>query len=186
MSEETAADSSTTTPDAGGQQTSLMDAGAPAVETKPEAPAEVTYDFKAPEGMALDQVALGEWQTVAKEAGLTPEAAQRAVDVAVGMLQRQQEAQAAMVTTWTEQVTADKEIGGDKLQENLAVARKALETFGTPELRDVLNMTGLGNHPEVIRAFYRAGKTISEDVFVPGAARGSEVDMAKRMFPNMN
>jgi len=66
------------------------------------------------------------------------------------------------------------------------VARKALETFGTPELRDVLNMTGMGNHPEVIRAFYKAGKAISEDRFVQGNPRGAEPDMAKRMFPTMN
>ena len=80
----------------------------------------------------------------------------------------------------------DKEIGGEKFTENLALARKALESFGTPELQDVLNMTGLGNHPEVIRAFYKAGKAISEDRFIPGTPKGAEMDMAKRMFPTMN
>ena len=59
--------------------------------------------------------------------------------------------------------------------------------FGTPELRDVLNMTGLGNHPEIIRAFYRAGKAISEDAFVSGSPRrADDMDAAKRMFPTMN
>jgi len=47
-------------------------------------------------------------------------------------------------------------------------------------------MTGLGNHPEVIRAFYKAGKAISEDRFIPGSPKGAEMDMAKRMFPTMN
>ena len=81
---------------------------------------------------------------------------------------------------------ADKDIGGDKLAENLSVARKALETFGTPELRDVLNATGFGNHPAVIKAFYKIGQAISEDRFVTGGAKGPETDMAKRMFPSMN
>ena len=51
---------------------------------------------------------------------------------------------AKLVESWTESVKTDKEIGGDKLAENLSVARKALDTFGTPELRDVLNATASG------------------------------------------
>ena len=78
----------------------------------------------------------------------------------------------------------DAEIGGDKLPENLAVARKALETFGTPELKALLNESGLGNHPEVIRFFYRSGKAISEDRVIRGGAAGQPTDPAKRMFPN--
>ena len=64
--------------------------------------------------------------------------------------------------------------------------RKALDAFGTPELKDVLNATGFGNHPEVIKAFYKAGKAISADGFVPGTPKGAETDIAKRMFPSMN
>jgi hypothetical protein len=63
----------------------------------------------------------------------------------------------------------DKEFGGDKLSENLGVAKKALDAFGTAELRSLLNQSGLGDHPEVIRFMYRAGKAISEDRFVGGA-----------------
>ena len=103
------------------------------------------------------------------------------------MVRRQQESQSGLVASWAEQSQGDTEIGGDRLQENLGVARKALEMFGTPELRDVLNMTGLGNHPEIIRAFYRAGKAISEDAFVSGSPRrADDMDAAKRMFPTMN
>jgi hypothetical protein len=90
------------------------------------------------------------------------------------------------VETWVEQVKADKDIGGDKLDENLGIARKALDHFGTPELKDVLNASGLGNHPAVIKAFVKAGKAISEDTFVTGAAKGSDTDPAKKLFPNMN
>jgi hypothetical protein len=78
-------------------------------------------------------------------------------------------------------------IGGDKLAENLGIARKALDQFGTPELKDVLNMTGFGNHPAVIRAFYKIGKAISEDKFVKGSTpSAAATDIAKRMFPTMN
>ena len=35
-------------------------------------------------------------------------------------------------------------------------AQSAVARFGSPELKDVLNKTGIGNHPAVIRAFAKA------------------------------
>jgi hypothetical protein len=153
--------------------------------TEPAAPE--SYDLKMPEGVELDQAAAAEFTEIAKELKLDQAAAQKLADVGAKMVQRQVEAHAKLVESWAEQVKTDNEIGGDKLAENLGVARKALEAFGTPELRDVLNATGLGNHPEVIRAFYKVGKAISEDRFVGGAPKGGTADdPAKKLFPNMN
>jgi hypothetical protein len=87
----------------------------------------------------------------------------------------------------------DQEFGGEKLSENLSVAKKALDAFGTPELRKLLDDSGLGNHPEVIRMMYRAGKAISEDRFVggsPGGQKGSGFrsmdDLANALYANHN
>lgn len=146
-----------------------------------------SYDLKMPEGVELDQAAAAEFTAIAKELKLDQAAAQKLADVGAKMAQRQVEAHAKLVESWAEQVKTDNEIGGDKLAENLGVARKALEAFGTPGLRDVLNATGLGNHPEIIRAFYKVGKAISEDRFVGGAPKGGTADdPAKKLFPNMN
>jgi len=91
--------------------------------------------------------------------------------------------------TWVTSSTADKEFGGDKLHENLATAKKARDAFGTPELTTLLNKTGLGNHPEVIRVFYRAGLAISEDRLVVGN-KGNQPKQgdARRLYAasNMN
>ena len=145
-----------------------------------------SYEFAMPEGVQLDKTAADEFTTIAKELKLDQATAQKVADVGAKMAQRQAEAHTKLVESWTEAVKSDKELGGDKLAENLGVARKALDAFGTPELRDVLNATGFGNHPEVIKAFYKIGKAISEDRFVTGGAKGPETDMAKRMFPSMN
>ena len=92
-----------------------------------------------------------------------------------------------MVKGWVDAAQADTEIGGPNLAQNVAVAKKAMDKFGTPELSKLLDETGLGNHPEIVRAFYRAGKAISEDRFVGGGGPGfGSVDPAKRLFPNMN
>lgn len=168
--------------------TPASDASAtPPADPKPtEATAPEDYTFTMPEGVELDSTAADEFKAIAKELKLDQASAQKVADIGAKMAQRQAESHVKLVETWVEQVKVDKEIGGDKLQENLAVAKKALETFGTPELRDVLNASGLGNHPEVIRAFYKAGKAISEDRFVQGAPAAAVTDPAKRLFPSMN
>ena len=145
-----------------------------------------TYELQMPEGVELDKATADEFTTIAKELKLDQAAAQKLADIAAKQAQRQVEAHTALVESWVEQVKTDKDIGGDKLDENLSIARKALDTFGTPELRDVLNASGLGNHPEVIKAFLKAGKAISEDRFVAGAPKGNDTDPAKKPFPNMN
>lgn len=181
-------DSTTVTPDST-QATGTPDASAAAKTddtkaTEPQVPE--AYDLQMPEGIELDKASADEFTTIAKELKLDQAAAQKLADIAAKQAQRQVDAHTALVGSWVEQVKTDKDIGGDKLDENLSIARKALDTFGTPELRDVLNASGLGNHPAVIKAFVKAGKAISEDKFVAGAAKGNDTDPAKKLFPNLN
>lgn len=187
---DTTAEASTSTTNAGDQTTiddQTVTTTAPEATTTETAPAvPEAYELKMPDGVALDQEAATEFTAIAKELKLDQATAQKFADVGAKMAQRQADNHAKLVESWTESVKTDKEIGGDKLAENLGIARKALDTFGTPELKDVLNATGFGNHPAVIKAFYKIGQAISEDRFVTGGARGPETDMAKRMFPSMN
>ena len=145
-----------------------------------------SYELKMPEGVQLDSAAAEEFTAIAKELKLDQAAAQKLADIGAKMATRQAEAHAQLVETWTEQVKTDKEIGGDKLDQNLGIARKAIDTFGSPELKALLNSTGLGNHPEVVKLAFKVGKAISEDRFVQGSPKGAETDVAKKLFPNMN
>lgn len=164
-------------------------AAAPAAQAPAAAPApaaaEVAYEFKAPEGMELDKDAVGAFTTIAKDLKLAPEAAQKVVDIAVGMQQRAVEAHTAQVAKWADEVKADKELGGDKLPQTLATAQKAM-ALGPPELKQLLNDSGLGNHPAVVRFMHTVGKALSEDRFVPstGGAAASPDDAA-RFYPTM-
>lgn len=181
------ADSQTVTTTDASTQVQAADTQVTPEETKAsESQVPETYDLKMPEGIELDTVAAEEFSAIAKELKLDNATAQKLADVAAKQAQRQADAHAKLVESWVDQVKADKDIGGDKLEENLAVARKALETFGTPELRGVLNSTGFGNHPEIIKAFYKAGKAISEDRMVTGRAPGAPTDPAQKLFPSMN
>mgnify|MGYP001232463122 CR=1 FL=1 len=154
---------------------------------KPEGAPE-KYEWAAPEGVTLDESIMGSLSEVAKELNLSQDAAQKLVDkMAPAMAQRQAAQVQAMRTEWRQASSSDQEFGGAKLTENMAVAKKALDAFGTPEFRQLLEQTGMGNHPEVIRTFYRAGKAISEDGLVSGSAPKAPRD-ARSLFPasNMN
>jgi hypothetical protein len=145
------------------------------------------YEFTNPEGAEMAPEGLTAFSDFAREQGMTQAAAQSLLDkLAPAMAKRQADVMTAARESWANSAKADKEFGGDKLNENLGIAKKALDAFGTPELRTLLNESGIGNHPEVIRMLLRAGKAISEDRFV-GGGRGGQVstDPAKRLFPNM-
>jgi hypothetical protein len=144
-----------------------------------------SYELQMPEGVQLDTAAADEFKGIAKEYGLTQEQAQKVADIGAKMVQRQTEAYQAQVQSWVDAVKTDKEIGGDKLSENLAVARKTIDTFGSPELKQVLNTTGLGNHPEIVKLAYKIGKAISDDGFVRGGNTSSPRSTAEIMYPSM-
>lgn len=146
------------------------------------------YEFKPVEGVNFDNSVTEKFSEVARELNLPQEAAQKLLDkmgpaIAAQNVDAVQRASAA----WADSSRADKEFGGEKLAENLSVAKKALDQFGSPELRTLLNDSGLGNHPEVLRMFYRAGRALSEDSVVPGKApqvRTGGRDYAQTLYPN--
>lgn len=150
-------------------------------------------DFTMPEGVTMDPALGAELTTLAKELNLPQAQAQKLADLGVKQAQAFQTALKtsadAARTQWAEQVRADPEIGGAKLAEQMAVAKKAVVAFGTPALVGLLNQTGLGQHPEVLRLLVNVGAAISEDTLVDsdGSHGGKPAvkDHAKRMYPKM-
>lgn len=135
------------------------------------------YEFKPAEGQELDSAALEQFEPIARELNLSNEQAQKMVDlygtkILPMVQQKQAEAWQAQTEQWAADVKADKEIGGDKLTANLSAAQRALDLFGTPELKTYLNDTGLGNHPDLVKAFVKIGKAMSEDGMVDGSNQG--------------
>lgn len=129
-------------------------------------------DFDMPEGVTLDDAALKDALPLLKEANLSQEQAQQLVTWYAGRVQadtaRQVDSFNELVDGWLEQSKADKEFGGDKFDESIGVAQQAVAKLGTPELKQLLDDHGVGNHPEVIRFMVRVGKLTQEDV--PGGS----------------
>lgn len=185
--ETTPATADATAADASKNDATTADAGdAVAEEAKPEdKPAErmapEAYELKAPEGVALDPELTTEFEGLARELNMPQDEAQAMVERMAPRIQaRMQAAQVEVLAQaradWSAQVDADPEIGGQAKAQTLATAAKALKEFGTEPLRALLKDSGIEAHPEVIRFFYRAGKSLSADAFVGGRAPSKSND----------
>jgi len=191
-SEETTDDKTeeTTTSEAAGvaddttqeQADGVTDASQDGVPTEYEA-------FTLPEGMTMDDEALASVLPVFKEVGMSQETAQKLIDVQVALGAKGAEAQRAawadQQDQWRRTAEGDTEFGKGKYDESIGLARRALREVGTPELSKVLDDSGMGNHPEFIRFFWRIGKAIGEDNINFGSV-GQEggKSIADRLFPN--
>ena len=150
-------------------------------------PNEAEYNFALPDGFTADEDLTDELKALAKENKFSPEVAQKVADLGVKMQQKQVEAWNQQVDQWAEQVKSDKELGGERFDQNIALARQALDTFGGQELKDLLQSTGFGNHPAIVKAFYNIGKSVSNDTLVVSNGTSKEAGSAASiLFPNMN
>lgn len=168
-------------------------------ETKEKADAEALkvpekYDIKAPEGLTIEAKSLETLAPVFKELKLTNANVQKIVDAYAPIVKAQSEAtQKAAIDLWTKETDgwkADslKQLGAEAPKE-LAFAAKVINKVGTQykkedgsmgnKLRDVLEETRVGNHPEITRLFIQLGKMISEDSFVDPSKNSTkgEVDL---------
>ncbi|GAB5470013.1 MAG: hypothetical protein Kilf2KO_30430 [Rhodospirillales bacterium] len=76
------------------------------------------------------------------------------------LVEREAQRGRARERDWAHQSEADPEIGGTALPKTLRDARRALDRFGDQNLYDLLDHTGLANHPNVIKLFHRVGQTL--------------------------
>jgi len=166
------------------------DADGKADADKDEGAPEEYAEFKLPEGVELDKEQLEAFSPVAKELNLTQEKAQQLVDFYTqalkGQFDKQGEAWKETTDKWVAATKNDKEFGGIDFDKNLGFARKAIDEFGSQELIEALNFSGMGNHPAVVRAFWKIGKAMAEDGFVSGGNKNKPTDPAKILYPDMN
>lgn len=131
-----------------------------------EAPA-ADIELKLPEGVLADAEQQQEFKSLAKELKLDSAGAQKLIEfsskVAKADLESAKGERRKLIEGWQAQAKADSEYGGKDFQSNMQLANKAVRKFGGEPLAKVLRESGLGSHPDVIRAFFRAGKGMSED-----------------------
>lgn len=114
--------------------------------------------------MQLDTALIEAVSPVLKELKLPQDQAQKLVD-AYNTIEQKKDAdfKAWMKDKATENQAAVRKEWGHDFDANLAVAHRGIARFLSPALKTVLDETGLGNHPDFVKAFYAIGKMVSED-----------------------
>ncbi|OJF92069.1 hypothetical protein AX761_21760 [Rhizobium sp. 58] len=166
-------------------------------KTKPAAadpldavPADGKYTLTMPEGVTVDQALLDALSPKFAAKGMTTREAQELADEFINVEKGRREAAnknwAETVAKWVDDAKTDPDMGGAKWDATATMAKKAIDAIGTPALKEYLQATGGGNHPELIRIFAKVGPMISEDNPANGGAggAGSPVEPAHRLYAN--
>lgn len=182
----TEGDTSTDTASQEGTQGDKANSDAEGDDNKPEGSPEKYDAFTMPEGIELKGEKLERFESIAKELNLTQAQAQKLASLGgdlIGDISKQQSDHMEQVSNdWKKASENDKEFGGVFLSENMATAKKALDAFASQTFRELLDKTGLGNHPEVVRTFFRVGKAISEDKVITSNQENTSRDPADILF----
>lgn len=150
------------------------------------------YDLKLPDGSALNPARVEKIALFAKENGLSQDEAQRVVeresDAVADFAKGQNENYERTKSQWLESSKSDSEIGGEHLKESVHVANSVIEKYGSTALRENLNATGLGNHPELIRMMVKIGREMGPDKLVVAGSEtaGKPKPTAERVWGYMN
>lgn len=119
------------------------------------------------EDALLSQEGVDAISLFSKENKLTQDAAEKLVEMQNASLEQSQQAAdfalARQRDVWAAETKADPVIGGEKLQEHAELARRVMNRFGNPELRQYMIDSGLGNNVHVIKFLAEIGKQSSDD-----------------------
>lgn len=127
-------------------------------------------DLHLPKGISGANAILRSFKTLAAELGLSCQAAQKLVDWEFAYSTQNTQALAdaqrnEILQHWKDQT---REMLGAQYKERTSQALEAVQRFGGEELRALLDATGLGNHPAVVRTFYEISRQTGEDQSVGG------------------
>lgn len=148
------------------------------------------YEVKAPEGMEFDQAAFDAVKDDFKSLNLSNEGAQKIVDLYAGkvlplLTERAKTAQADQQTAdmaklkkeWGDATRADPVLGGAKFQETVDRIGRVWDKLGVKKgegARAVLDDSGLGNHPDIVKLLAFTGATLEEAKFELPSGGGAD------------
>lgn len=159
-----------------------VDPAKPGDPAKPADAAPAEIEFKAPDGVTIDEKTAGEFKALLSDEKLTPsERAQKLVDMHVSAMkaiaEAPQKAWSDLNSKWQAEVKADKELGGTNFDAMRSTIAKAITDVGGPDANAVfeaLHMTGAANNPAIVRMFYRMSRAFVEGSAVSGNPAGEK------------
>lgn len=191
-----------------GLGTALADAfagDAPAVEGDDAAPADDAgaeaepavdepgaFEIAAPEGLEVFAADFASYGAAANEfltanpAATARDALKWATEYQAAQVKDAGAAQRAqfenVVKQWDADARADADFGGANYDANVQSALAGVRAVGSPELVDILDQSGLGSHPAVLKAFAKIGKHAQESPILGGEGGKGNVSFANALY----
>ncbi|GHT01481.1 hypothetical protein AGMMS50276_29580 [Synergistales bacterium] len=158
-------------------------------KTEETAEAVKVEDFTIPDGKVFDEELSKSYLDIVNDSTLSKkDLARKLVDLYGSLEDKRQEAErqeyekyAAEIKGWEQAAKADKEYGGQNWEKSSAVIAAGRDKVASPELVAWIEENKFGNHPELLRMFYRAGKLTGEDR-AAGTLAAAKVDPAEAIF----
>lgn len=162
----------------------------PAVETPAVVEPLTLESFKIPEGFEVDPEVSSKFLEILNDEKITSaERAQGLIDLQAGMMQKafsaSEQVFATQQETWVNEAKADSDVGGEKLAPALGRIATLVNQFGSPELKQVFDVTGAGNNVHMIKFLNKIASEFGEGGPVLGAPATSQASLAERMYPSM-
>lgn len=149
--------------------------------TEKAAPADMAENTGPVAPLASDAASFSAGQSSAQSPAQEPDAQVAA------LLREQQAAQQLQwqeqVSRWRQEVAQDPELGGENLAASVARAQLALDRFDQDKsIGRLLEETGYGNHPAIVRFFNRVADALMEDSPAQGLPDGGMPPLEERMY----
>lgn len=136
---------------------------------------DLKYDFSAVKnsnGENYNQTTVDFVTTVAKEMKLNNEQAGNLLKILADNYQTvQQQVVQKERTNWRAELRSDPELGGENFDKTRLHLSTVMRKFGNNEVKDILNSTGLGDHPAFVRMFNAIGASMSQE---PTVIKGTQ------------
>ncbi len=145
------------------------------------------YELELPEGMKFSESERELFNAQAKELKLDNAGAQRLLEISKQNQLSQVEAHQKQVSAWQDEIRKDKDMGGAAFESTVAYAKAGLQKYDqSGELLSILEQTGYGNNPHVIRFLSAIGRTHAEDKVILGSPSKTEAPRHERLYGKYN
>ncbi|HSW00018.1 MAG TPA: hypothetical protein VLI39_07590 [Sedimentisphaerales bacterium] len=136
----------------------------------------------------VDKELLGSFREVLLGGKIPLESAQKLADLGRKLsetaLKQNADAWGKLRESWTNEIRADADFGGQKLPETIERAKRVLGKFGESGLVQFLDSTGFGDNPALIRLLAKVDRALGEDRTVDGApSSGDNRSTAQVLYP---
>jgi len=140
-------------------------------------------EYEVPDyGLDEDELLLQSFKETAFQIGLTAEQVRYLTDWHAGYIMAVQDMHERMLTEELEELQHE---WGHRYKENLQTAARGFKAIADERFREMVEVSGLGNHPIMIRTFYRLGRAISEDALLEsGVGKRQKKSPGEILYPN--